>query len=165
MAIVKELLEQQGLGRKEIVERTGFSYNTVGAYLYMLRNPEKAKAQMKAWNSSEKGMASRKISSSEWRKRNPAKEAKKKQVALEKNQKLTRSVARNHYQRWTIREIEYLQQHGPTKTRREHALYLGRTYKAIAHALRFGGITFRDTKPDTPRMPAITVAVQDNVGA
>jgi len=154
MAVVKNLFNQ-GFKQKEIVEKTDFSYRTVSSYLYIIRNPESVKAVInpaaKIWREKNKDKiriyAER--GRKKFRKKYPEKRAESRRKNILNHQNATLPNAENHYQRWTIQEIEYLEKHGKTKTIEEIAIKLERSYLAIQMAGHRFGIDLRGNKTKT----------------
>lgn len=162
-------LFKQGNKAQEIREITGFSlryiYNIISdinnpgilakrerKYLGSLRGIETKRKSTKKWRKSniESVRKSRRKSNKNWKKNHKDTWAKLMKLNKIRHAVATRPHATNHRQEWTMREIEFLQTHGQSKTVRQIALDLGRTHNAINCAAYKHKIDMRGDKTTTP---------------
>lgn len=131
-----EILLQQDQTPKEIAQLVGTSYEYVNNIVRDLRTPGKLAAAQKRYskNHKRKRTATARACSRRWKKNNITKVALHKQKILTAHQNLTKPNAHNAGQEWTLRDIEYLRDHGLMKSIHELALDLRRTYAAVQSA-------------------------------
>ena len=158
-----EDLFKQGKKAKEIKEITGFSIKYIYNILLDISNPGILAKHDRDYNrspkgieynrrrqKSPKGIECRRKCTKKWRKNNKDAWSKIMKSNRIRHAMATRPNATNHRQEWTVREIEYLQMHGQTKTMIQIALHLGRTYSAINNAAQKYKIDMRGEKTKTP---------------
>ena len=141
-------LYKQGKELKEIQTITGFSLKYIYNVHGDVKNPGILNKRCKLYLKKHPGQ--KRAKNLKFRKNNPEKWAKIKKRNFHRHVIATRPHATNHRQEWTIREIKYLEECGQTKTIRQLALDLGRTYSAVLNAgLKFQ-IDLRGNKTKTP---------------
>ncbi|MBI2670204.1 MAG: hypothetical protein HYX20_03615 [Candidatus Yanofskybacteria bacterium] len=133
-------LLKEGLNYKEIAERIRSSYQYVANIAMDLRHPSCLSASISKFR--QKYPERRR----EWLKKNPEIKSKERKKILDFHQNITRPLAKNHWQRWTIKEIEFLEQHGKSMSIHELAIELGRTYMAVQMAANRFDIDLRGNK-------------------
>ena len=124
-----KILLQNGLTPKDIEIITGFSYKYICNVVYDLKNPGVLLAANKRWRKSHRD-----------------KNSKHKRKLILVHQEITKPLAKNARQPWMVHEIEYLKTHGSTKTIKELALDLKRTYRAVQMAGHRFNIDLRGNK-------------------
>lgn len=154
-AIIAKLFNEEGLGLKAIVEKTGYLYGYVSNVLGNLRHPGAAKKAQDRYllnlNMPEKADRYQhyRETKKRWKKDHPDLKSKHRRQNIANHQEKTKGKATNHRQGWTTREVEYLRDHGQKKTVEQLALDLARTYCAIMGAGYRYRIDLRGNKTKT----------------
>lgn len=143
---VIERLWKEGDDQKTIVEKTGYSYRYVSNILWDLRNPGALKNATDRYVAKHGQSKTSPELNKQWKKANPEKVKRYKLENFSAHQNRTLDRAENHYNRWTTKDIEYLETHGASKTIEELALELKRTYSSIQGMAFKCGISLRGDK-------------------
>ncbi|MDP3954532.1 MAG: hypothetical protein Q8Q06_03905 [bacterium] len=138
-AEIERLLEEGKLSRKQIALTLKTTPKYVHLVAWDLRNPG-------ILNKTVRDYQRRTHYQKRWRANNPEKRASQRKKDVLTRQNHTRPRAKNNYQRWTIKEIEYLEKNRNTKTIKQLALDLGRTFMAIQVACSKYSITLEKEK-------------------
>jgi len=133
MAEIKRLLKEGQMGRKQIAERLNTTYGYVRLVAWDLKNPGALNKAVKDYT---EGTGHQKIAEyrKKWRTNNPKKRSARRKKDVMMRQEVTKPKAKNHRQGWTIRDIKYVEKNRSTKTIKELALELGRTFLAVQRA-------------------------------
>lgn len=137
-------LFKQGKKTKEIHIITGFSLKYIWNIRDEMNNPGILQKRHKLWLKKNPNYKNK------LRKKNPENRSKHRKNNITKHMKATRPHAINYRQEWTTKDIKYLEQNGQSKTIRQLALDLGRTYGAILNAGHRYKIDLRGIKTKTP---------------
>lgn len=138
-----EALLKQGVKPIEIHKKTGYSYRYICNISLDLRNPGILYRSTRKWLES-----GGKEKLKTWRKKRGklACEREYQQRIRRTHWILTRQEAINHRQEWTIKDLDFLREHGGKITIHELAIALGRTYGAIQSAGSKFGISLKGEK-------------------
>ena len=139
---VIEALFKEGKKIGEITETTGFSYGYVGNIISDIRCPGTLARTRKNYEKSGR----RREAKQNWKKLHPILRSKYRKNMFNAHQDATRPLAVNSRQEWTIRDIEYLEQYGSTKTVRQMALDLRRSFASVQTKAFKMGIDLRGDK-------------------
>lgn len=146
-----EEIYKEGKGPREIHEITGFSYGYISNVIAEIRHPGTYNEARNRWLARGGKKAAgrpetRRANKKRWKIRHPEKRADHDRQLATTHQNATLPSAARRYREWTLAEFEYLKNNGKTKSSRQLALELGRTYFAVRDAAHKFGINLRGNK-------------------
>ncbi len=146
-ARIRELLTE-GKRQIEIHRLTGYSHSYIGNVAEERQKPGIMRKRTAKWLS--KNPRDRQPYNKAWKKAHPEATRRFKRENLARHRVATRYRANNHYRPWLDEDKRYLRKFGQTKTIRELAIDLGRTYAAVLCAGHIFDIDLRGDKSGVP---------------
>ncbi len=142
---IEALLKEGKQKYKEIAATVGTSFRYVCNIAEEIRNGGITPARRR-YISTEKYRLVHRRHSKKWKADNSAQKGIIKKRSVDRHQVSTLAAASKKYQPWTSVELEYLREHGKTKTAHQLAVDLKRTYLAILGVASRHGIDLRGDK-------------------